>query len=155
MAISKQKKYDELYMDIAVRVGLMSHDEKYKVGSVIVKDGNVISMGWNGMPKGMDNETRCSSGCTHSEVLHSEANALMKLIKSGTSADGATIYCSLSPCMDCAKLIYQAGITRICYAEVYNTASGDAGWKFLLGRGLSVERIKPSNGIPTGESKED
>ena len=155
MEKTKQKKYDELYMDIAIRVGLMSHDPKYKVGSVIVKDGNVISMGWNGMPKHMDNETRCASGCTHPEVLHSEANALMKLIKSGTAAEGATIYCTLSPCMDCAKLIYQAGISRVVYAEKYDTPAGDKGALFLLGRKIDFERIKPSGRVSTDESQKD
>ena len=133
----------------------MSHDEKYKVGSVIVKDGNIISMGWNGMPSKMDNETRCHTGCTKPEVLHSEANALMKLVKSGTGSEGATIYCSLSPCMDCAKLIYQAGISRVVFAESYSTASGDAGRLFLHERGVAIERIKPSDRVSVGESKED
>lgn len=151
MSVSKQERYDELYIDIATRVGLMSHDEKYKVGTVIVKDGNIISMGWNGMPSGMDNPTRCHTGCTKPEVLHSEANALMKLVKSGMGTEGATIYCSLSPCMDCAKLIYQAGIDRVVFAESYSTASGDAGRLFLHERGVAIERVKPSNGVPVSQ----
>lgn len=154
MAISKQERYDQLFVDIATRVGLMSHDEKFKVGTVIVKDGNIISMGWNGMPKGMDNETRCHTGCTKPEVLHSEANALMKLIKSGGGAAGSTIYCSLSPCMDCAKLIHQAGIERVVFAKSYSTASGDAGRLFLHERGISIECVKPSNNISTGEDSQ-
>ena len=149
--MDKQTKYDQLFIDIAIRVGQMSHDEKYKVGSVIVKDGNIISMGWNGMPSGMENDTRCASGCTKSEVLHSEANALMKLVKSGGGAVGATIYCSLSPCMDCAKLIYQAGIERVIFADSYSTASGDAGKLFLHGRNIEIECVKPSNGVSASE----
>ena len=149
--MDKQTKYDQLFIDIAMRVGLMSHDEKYKVGSVIVRDGNIISMGWNGMPSGMDNETRCHTGCTKPEVLHSEANALMKLIKSGGGAAGSTIYCSLSPCMDCAKLIYQAGVERVVFANSYSTASGDAGRLFLHERGIHIECIKPSNRVSSKE----
>ena len=90
-------RYDKLYMDIAERVGEMSYDEAYKVGSIIVKNGQILSQGWNGMPSGMSNTTRID-GFTRPEVIHSEANALMKLAKHGGNCEGATIYCTYSPC---------------------------------------------------------
>ena len=120
--MSKMLRYDKLYMDIAERVGEMSYDEAYKVGSIIVKDGQILSQGWNGMPTGMSNTTRID-GFTRPEVIHSEANALMKLAKHGGNANGATIYCTYSPCWGCAKLILQAGIKRIVYDKIYDTKS--------------------------------
>ena len=109
-------------MDIAHRVGEMSYDEAYKVGSIIVKDGQILSQGWNGMPSGMGNDTRID-GFTRPEVIHSEANALMKLAKHGGNCNGATIYCTYSPCWGCAKLILQSGIIRIVYDKIYDEKS--------------------------------
>jgi dCMP deaminase len=94
-----QKKLDQLFMDIAHRVSLMSHDTDTKVGSVIVKDGNILSMGYNGMPSGMSNDCKHPNGITHKEVIHAEANAICKLARSTGSSEGATIYCTLSPCI--------------------------------------------------------
>ena len=111
-------KYDNLYMEMAHAVSKQSHDTKHKVGCVIVNNGQVISHGWNGMPTGMPNEMRVD-GVTKREVLHSESNALMKLAKNGGSSDGAAIYCTHSPCFDCAKLLVQAGVKEIVYDKVY------------------------------------
>ena len=119
----------------------MSYDDKFKVGSIIVKDGQILSQGWNGMPSGMDNTTRVN-GVTRPEVIHSEANALMKLAKHGGNANGATIYCTYSPCWDCALLILQAGIKRVVYEHVYNQESLD----FLKER-IEHARFDPSEGI--------
>merc|ERR1711871_817290 len=97
-ANEKIKRYDKLYMDIAKRVGEMSYDSDTKVGSVIVKDGNIISMGWNGTPSGFDNNCKNPrTGSTLPIVIHSEANAVCKLAKSGGNSEGATLYCTLSP----------------------------------------------------------
>ena len=120
----KEEKYHRLYMDIAYRVAEMSHAKRRKVGCVIVKDERIISMGWNGMPAGMPNlcedyDTLRAVSTTKKEVLHAEANALMKLAKYGSSANGATIYTTTSPCFECAKLIYQSGIKELVYSEFY------------------------------------
>ena len=120
----KEDKYHRLYMDIAYRVAEMSHAKRRKVGCVIVKDERIISMGWNGMPNGMPNlcedyDTLRAVSTTKKEVLHAEANALMKLAKYGSSSNGATLYTTTSPCFDCAKLIYQSGIKKLVYSEFY------------------------------------
>ena len=123
-AAYKEEKYHRLYMDIAYRVAEMSHAKRRKVGCVIVKDERIISMGWNGMPTGMPNlcedyDTLRAVSTTKKEVLHAEANALMKLAKYGSSANGATLYTTTSPCFECAKLIYQSGIKKLVYSEFY------------------------------------
>ena len=87
-------KHDQLYIDMAHLVAGQSHDDEVKVGSVIVRNGQVLSQGWNGMPAGMDNNTRHYTGATKQEVIHSEANALMKLAKNGGGSDGSTIFCT-------------------------------------------------------------
>ena len=132
-------------MDIAHRVGEMSHDEAYKVGSIIVKDGQILSQGWNGMPSGMDNSTRID-GFTRPEVIHSEANALMKLAKHGGNCNGATIYCTYSPCWGCAKLILQSGIIRLVYDKVYDEKS----LEFLKER-IEYARFRTGEGLSYGE----
>ena len=122
-------KYDRLYMDIAYRVAEMSHAERNKVGCVIVKGDRIISMGWNGMPSNMPNKCEVDEGdemcggTTRKEVLHAESNALMKLAKYGSSSDGATLYTTLSPCFDCAKLIIQSGIKSMVYGSEYRDIS--------------------------------
>lgn len=134
-------------MDIALRIGEMSKDNKYKVGSIIVKDGQILSQGWNGMPSGMDNETRIN-GKTRPEVIHSEANALMKLAKHGGNCNGATIYCSYSPCWGCAKLILQAGITRLVYNKVYDKEA----LAFIKER-IAHDRIRTTSRVLSREAK--
>jgi len=110
----KEAKYDDLYMDIAKRVSEMSHDQDTKVGAVIVKDGNIISMGWNGTPSGFPNECKHPvSGVTLPYVIHAEANAITKLARDGGNGLGATLYCTLAPCMECTKLILQSGIREV------------------------------------------
>ena len=144
-------KHDQLYLDMAHLVSHQSHDEQTKVGCVIVRDGQVLSQGWNGMPSGMDNTTRCHTGCTKKEVIHSEANALMKLARNGGGSSAATIYCTHSPCWECAKLILQAGISRVVYTHCYDETSV----LFLKERGLELECIKPSDRILTPEVEDD
>ena len=131
-------------MDIAERIGHMSHD-KYKVGSIIVKDGQILSQGWNGMPSGMSNTTR-TDGLTNPEVIHSEANALMKLAKHGGNCNGATIYCTYSPCWGCAKLILQAGIKRLVFNTIY-----DFDALTFMNERIECERINTSEELPDGE----
>ena len=110
----KQNRYDELYSDIAKRVSEMSFDTDTKVGAIIVKDGNIISMGWNGTPSGFDNACKNpNTGVTLPYVIHAEANAIAKLARDGGNGLGATLYCTLAPCMECTKLILQSGISEV------------------------------------------
>ena len=126
---AKQDKLDELYLDLADRISQMSVAVRSKVGCVIVKNGNLIAMGWNGMPAGMPNACEDvqddGSLITKPEVLHSESNALMKLAQSGgIGAKDATLYVTLSPCPECAKLIKQSGISRVVYRHQYRLLDG-------------------------------
>jgi len=115
---AKQARYDDLYMDIAKRVGEMSYDSDTKVGAVIVKDGNIISMGWNGTPTGFPNECKHpTTGVTLPYVIHAEANAITKLARDGGNGLGATLYCTLAPCMECTKLILQSGINEVVVTQ--------------------------------------
>ena len=124
-------------MEVAELFGYLSHDMNYKVGAVIVKDGQILSQGWNGMPSGMTNNTRTEDGVTRPEVIHAEANALMKLASNGGSAKHATVYTTFSPCYSCAGLLIQSGIERIVYKNIYDKKS----IKFLQERGVLVECI--------------
>ena len=120
-------KYDSLYIDICKKYATMSSAKKKKVGAVIVKENNIIADGYNGTPSGFDNECEhFVSGTlkTKREVLHAESNALMKLAKGTNSSKGSTIYLTLSPCFDCAKLIVQAEIERVVCAEAYRITDG-------------------------------
>ena len=142
-------RYDRSYMSVAKIFAGLSHDDKYKVGAVIVKDGQILSQGWNGMPSGMDNTTRFGPGYTRPEVIHAEANALMKLAKNGGSADEASLFTTHSPCYTCAGLVVQAGIRRIVYDKVYD----EDALIFLKERGLDVQRIDRSSRLPSREAE--
>ena len=116
--MSKQLKLDEVFINIAKEIGTLSHCTRSKVGAVLVKDGNVISFGYNGTPAGMDNGCE-ENNVTKDEVIHAEMNAILKAAKSGNAVDGSTLYLSLSPCQNCCKLIIQSGIKRVVYLEGY------------------------------------
>jgi Deoxycytidylate deaminase len=116
-------KFRHAYMDTAKRFAELSHCERLKVGAIIVKDDRIISIGYNGMPSGWDNCCECD-GHTKPEVLHAEANAITKLAKSTESGDGASLFCTHSPCIDCAKLIVQSGITHVYFSEKYRSNDG-------------------------------
>jgi len=134
-----KKKFIDLYMDWAVRCAKLSHGKRLQVGAVIVKDDSVISYGYNGMPAGWDNNCEYvgESGqlVTRPEVLHAEMNSLMKLAKSSSSGDQSSIFVTHSPCLDCAKGIYQAGISQVYFKEEYRD---DSGIKFLQSSGVTV-----------------
>lgn len=118
---------DKTYLKMAHEWGQLSKAKRKKVGCLVVKDGQIISDGYNGTPSGMDNECEYEYNgklITKPVVLHAESNALMKLAKSNNNSNGATIYLSISPCFDCSKLIIQAGITRVVYREKYRDNSG-------------------------------
>ena len=140
--IDKKTRYNNFYMDIALRCASMSHAIRKQVGCVIVKDGSIISMGWNGTPAGMNNccENALADGTlvTKPEVSHAEENALMKLAKSTMSADGSTAYVTLEPCIHCSKLLYNAGVRTVYYREAYREPIGT---NFLKSLGVIVEQV--------------
>jgi len=125
--------------------GQLSKAERKKVGCLIVKDGQIISDGYNGTPSGFNNECEHDSYknglpilITKPEVLHAESNALMKLAKSTNSSTGSTIYLTMSPCFDCAKLIIQAGVVRVVCSEAYRIKDGV---EFLEKNNIQVDII--------------
>jgi dCMP deaminase len=147
--MANQDKLDERYLAMAKEWSKMSHAKRKKVGCLIVKDEQIISDGYNGTPSGFDNnceevfytcderdfykdqEWELDRGKekffklkTKPEVLHAESNALMKLARSTNSSEGATIYCTYSPCFDCSKLIVQSGVKRFVYNETYRNTQG-------------------------------
>lgn len=121
---AKQKRYDLAYLRMAMEWAKLSHCKRKLVGALIVKDGIIIADGYNGTPSGFDNCCEDNHGNTHWYVLHAEANAILKLARSNNSGNGATLYVTLSPCKDCAKLILQCGISRVVYCNEYKDTSG-------------------------------
>lgn len=101
-----------------------SYCQRRKVGALIVKDNMIISDGYNGTPSGFENVCEDEEGLTKPYVLHAEANAITKIARSSNNSDGATLYVTASPCIECAKLIVQAGIKRVVYAEKYRLTDG-------------------------------
>ena len=135
---SKENKYDKAYLKMAREWGNLSYCERRKVGALIVKDRMIISDGYNGTPTGMENICEDEENYTKWYVLHAEANAIMKVASSTQSCSGATLYVTLSPCKDCSKLIYQAGIVRVVYIDQYKDTTGI---DFLKYAGVEVVQI--------------
>lgn len=134
----RQAQFDRRYLEMAQIWAKNSYCRRRQVGALLVKGRMIISDGFNGTPSGFENECEDENNCTKPYVLHAEANAITKVAKSGNSSDGATLYVTSSPCMECAKLIIQAGIKRVVYCDEYRNADGLA----LLERaGVAVERI--------------
>ena len=151
-------------MDWASRCAQLSYARRLQVGAVIVKDDTVISYGYNGMPSGWDNnceyevtefQTEYGVGSkfvktgelkTRPEVLHAESNAIAKLAKSNNSGLGATLFVTHAPCIECAKLIYQSGISNVLYRNSYRDSAGVA---FLKKSGIEVTQIKDDNDSST------
>lgn len=121
---SKQLKYDGAYLKMAFEWGKLSHCQRKQVGALIVKGRMIISDGFNGTPSGFENDCEDENGETKWEVLHAEANAILKVAASTQSCNNATLYITLSPCRQCSKLIHQAGIKRVVYAKEYRDRSG-------------------------------
>ena len=143
--MADQKSLDNVFLEIATSFSKLSKAVRRKVGCIIVKDGQIISNGYNGTPSGFDNicekvteKNGFPSLHTKPEVLHAESNALMKLARSTNSSIGATMYLTCSPCFDCAKLIIQAGISRVVYAEEYRNTDGI---HLLKKANITVEQI--------------
>jgi len=142
MPKKKQLKFDKAYLRIAREWGKLSHCNRKQVGAVIVKDRMIISDGYNGTPTGFENPCEDEEGYTKWYVLHAEANAILKVAGSTQSCKGATLYITLSPCKECSKLIYQAGIKRVVYQVGYKD---DSGLKFLEKAGVIIENIQEIN----------
>ena len=137
-AKKKQRRYDNAYMRMAEEWSKLSHCTRKNVGALIVKDRMIISDGYNGTPSGFPNICENVQGETHWYVLHAEANAITKLARSINSAEGSTLYITLSPCRDCAKLILQSGISRVVYKKAYKDNSG---LEFLQKSNIKTERL--------------
>ncbi len=120
----KQEALDKRYLRMAGIWAENSYCQRRKVGAIIVKDQMIISDGYNGTPSGFENVCENEDGNTKPYVLHAEANAITKVSRSNNSSDGATLYVTASPCMECAKLIIQAGIKRVVFGELYRIADG-------------------------------
>jgi len=138
MEEKKLNKYDKAYLRIATEWGLLSYCKRKQVGAIIVRDRMIISDGYNGTPSGFENCCEDEDGLTRWDVLHAEANAILKVARSTQSCEGATLYITLSPCKECSKLIHQSGIKRVVYHKGYRD---DSGIQFLKKAGVVVEHI--------------
>ncbi|MEN2434534.1 dCMP deaminase family protein [Weeksellaceae bacterium A-14] len=135
---TEYSKFDIAYLKMALEWANLSYCKRRQVGALIVKDRMIISDGYNGTPSGFENCCEDDSGHTHWYVLHAEANAILKLASSTQSAEGATLYITLSPCKECSKLILQAGIARVVYIDEY---SDDDGIAFLRNKNIEILKI--------------
>ena len=133
----KQLKLDERYLRMAMIWSENSYCTRRQVGALLVKDKMIISDGYNGTPSGFENVCEDENDRTKPYVLHAEANAITKIAKSNNSSDGATLYVTSSPCLECSKLIIQAGIKRVVFSEPYHMNDGLE----LLGR-AKIEVVK-------------
>ena len=132
-------KFVDNFMKVAELTATLSYAKRLQVGAVIVKGNQTIGTGYNGMPTDWENncEIELEDGAlkTKPEVLHAEMNVLMKVAQSTESSTGAVMFCTHAPCMDCAKAIYQAGVTTVYYKETYRD---DSGLRFLSQGGINV-----------------
>ena len=121
---NKQQLLDKRYMRMAFIWAENSYCKRRKVGALLVKDKMIISDGYNGTPSGFENVCEDEENITKPYVLHAEANAITKVARSNNSSNGATLYVTSSPCIECAKLIIQAGIVRVVYSDAYRLSDG-------------------------------
>jgi dCMP deaminase len=153
-------KWIDAFMDTATRFAGLSSAVRLRVGAVVVKDNRIISIGYNGMPSGWTNECETKIYCddgdwkeqtdklhdewttyklvTKDEVIHAEANAILKLARDGESGNGASLFCTHAPCVSCAKLIYGAGISKMYYRDSYRDESG---LEFLRKCNIDIEKV--------------
>ena len=137
--MTKQERYDIAYLKMATEWAQLSHCHRKKVGALVVKDRMIISDGFNGTPTGFENPCEDDDNYTKWYVLHAEANAITKVAGSTASAYGAALYLTLSPCKECSKLVFQAGIKRLVYMNEYKDRSG---LDFLIKAGVEVLQMK-------------
>jgi len=136
---NKQNLLDQRYMRMARIWAENSYCERRKVGALLVKNKMIISDGYNGTPSGFENKCEDENNQSKPYVLHAEANAISKIARSHNSSDGATLYVTASPCIECSKLIIQAGIKRVIYGEEYRIMDGD---DLLKRAGIEVLLLK-------------
>ena len=147
-----KEKFKDVYMRVAQDFANLSHARKLKVGAIIVKDNRIISVGYNGMPTGWDNECedrQVEEGefeahvwfKTKPEVIHAEMNAIAKVAASTESAEGASMFCTHTPCTECAKMIVQAGIKEVFVGQVYESDNYHSGEDLLEESGVRVELV--------------
>ena len=132
------EKFDKSYLEMAEVWSHNSYCKRRRVGALLVKDRMIISDGYNGTPSGFENICEDENGVTKPYVLHAEANAITKVAKSGNSSQGATLYVTASPCVECSKLIIQSGIKRVVYRDEYRLTDGI---DLLRRAGIEVERV--------------
>ena len=137
--IKKQKLLDQRYLDMAGIWAQNSYCKRRQVGALLVKNKMIISDGYNGTPSGFENQCEDENNTTKPYVLHAEANAITKVARSNNSSDGATLYVTSSPCIECAKLIIQAGIIRVVFSENYRVEDGI---NLLKRAGIEVVQIQ-------------
>ena len=135
---NKQRLLDERYIRMARIWGENSYCKRRQVGALIVKEKMIISDGFNGTPAGFENICEDETGRTKPYVLHAEANAITKVARSNNSSEGATLYVTCSPCIECSKLIIQAGIRRVVFSELYHNTDGV---DLLKRSGVEIEYI--------------
>ena len=132
-----KKKWIDAYMDTAERFAKLSSAKRLHVGAVVVRDHRIISIGYNGMPAGWSNECE-EDGKTKDEVIHAEANAIAKMARDGDSGLGASLFCTHAPCVQCAKLISGAGISKVYYRNAYRDTKG---LDFLSNCKIELEQV--------------
>ncbi len=121
---AKRALLDRRYLRMALIWAENSYCERRQVGALLVRDGTIISDGFNGTPAGFENVCEDSAGVTKPYVLHAEANAITKIARSNNSSEGSTLYVTASPCLECSKLIIQSGIRRVVFHELYRLSDG-------------------------------
>lgn len=134
----KQMQFDRSYLDMAEVWSKNSYCKRRQVGALLVKNKMIISDGYNGTPSGFENVCEDETGKTKPYVLHAEANAITKVAKSGNSSEGATMYVTTAPCLECSKLIIQAGIKRLVYRDSYRITDGI---DLLKKAGIEIENL--------------
>ena len=139
---NKQTKLDLRYLRMARIWAENSYCQRRQVGALVVKNKMIISDGYNGTPSGFENQCEDENNMTKPYVLHAEANAITKLARSSNNSEGATLYVTTAPCIECSKLIIQAGIKRAVYGEKYRL---DDGIKLLEKANIEVTYINPDN----------
>ena len=136
--MNKELEYHKTYLKMAQVWASLSKSKRKKVGALVVKNGTIISDGYNGTPSGFPNDCEDIDGNTHWYVLHAEANAILKTARSTQDISGSTLYLTLSPCKECSKLIIQSGIKKIVYIEDYRDQDGI---KILRAAGIEITKI--------------
>lgn len=131
--------WDHTYMGIAILISQHSKANRKKVGSILVKNNQIISYGYNGTAPNMDNACEDETGETKKDVIHSEVNAIAKCAANGISTQGATLYITFSPCINCALLLIQSKIAQVYYLDLH---SDQTGLKLLEDQGISCKQIK-------------